>query len=129
MCNSIRHKACVLSIKKTSEGDAEIRIVDGNEAYLRSFTMDSYEKHEFVPNSLYTDYLPKNLNFEEYCFRSAVKKELLHSYAYPENFHAWMHMLFIPLSYETEELSYCLYIMEISQEFNAAQILEISILR
>ena len=119
MCSSIRHKACVLSIKKTSEGDAEIRIVDGNEAYLRSFTMDSYEKHEFVPNSLYTDYLPKNLNFEDYCFRSAVKKELLHSYAYPENFHAWMHMLFIPLSYETEELSYCLYIMEISQEFNA----------
>ncbi|MBQ2069656.1 MAG: GGDEF domain-containing protein, partial [Bacilli bacterium] len=64
MCSSIRHNACVLSVKKTSEGDAEIRIVDGNEAYLGSFAMDSYEKHEFIPNSLYTDYLPKNLNFE-----------------------------------------------------------------
>ena len=119
ICNSIRHNACVLSIRKVDGGYGEIRIVDGNEAYLGSFGMDSYAKHEFIPNSLYTDYLPKNLNFEDYCFRSAVKKELLHSYAYPENFHSWMHMLFIPLSYETEELSYCLYVMEISQEFNA----------
>lgn len=119
MCNSIRHNACVVSVKKGNEGEREFRIVDGNEAYLGSFGMDGYEKHEFVPNSLYTDFLPKNLNFEEYCFRSAVGKELLHSYAYPENFHAWMHMLFIPLSYETEELCYCLYVMEISQDFSA----------
>ena len=119
MCDGIRHNACVISVQKTNGGYGEIRIVDGNEAYLGSFGMDSYAKHEFIPNSLYTDYLPKNLNFEDYCFRSAVGKELLHSYAYPENFHSWMHMLFIPLSYETEEISYCLYVMEISQDFNA----------
>lgn len=119
MCSGIRHNACVLSVKKVDGGHGEIRIVDGNEGYLNSFAMDSYEKHEFVPNSPYTDYLPKNLNFEDYCFRSAIGKELLHSYAYPENFHSWIHMLFIPLSYETKELSYCLYVMEISPDFNA----------
>ena len=119
MCSSIHHNACIISVKKKDGGDGEFRIVDGNEAYLGSFNMDSYQKHEFIPNSLYTDYLPKNLNFEDYCYRSAVKKELLHSYAYPENFHSWIHMLFIPLSYETEELAYCLYVMEISQEFNS----------
>ena len=54
---------------------------------------------------IYTDFIARNLNFEDYCYRSAVKKELLHSYAYPEYFKAWMHMLFIPLEYETEELS------------------------
>ena len=119
ICNGIHHQACVISVEKVDGGYGEIRIVDGNDAYLNSFGMESYDKHEFIPNRLYTEYLPKNLNFEDYSFRSAVRKELLHSYAYPENFDAWMHMIFIPLSYETEKLAYCLYVMEISQEFNA----------
>ena len=119
LCNSIHHTACVVSVQKTKDGYGEIRIVDGNEPYLDSFKGPFYAEHEFVPNSIYTKYLVKNLNFEDYCYRSAVKKELLHSYAYPEYFKSWMHMLFIPVAYETEELAYCLYIMEINDEFNA----------
>jgi len=118
LCNSFRQTTCVVSIQKLKEGYGEIRIVDGNDAYANSFKGEVYAKHEFVPNSLYTDYLEKNLNFEEYCYRSAIKKELLHSYAYAENFQIWMHMLFIPLQYETEELCYCYYIMELSDVFN-----------
>ena len=119
LCNSIHHTACVVSVQKTKDGYGEIRIVDGNEPYLDSFKGPFYAEHEFVPNSIYTKYLVKNLNFEDYCYRSAIKKELLHSYAYPEYFKSWMHMLFIPVAYETEELAYCLYIMEINDEFNA----------
>ena len=119
LCNGIHHTACVVSVEKLSNGPGEIRIVDGNDAYRASFAGEGYVSHDFVPNSIYTNYLVRNLNFEDYCYRSAVKKELLHSYAYPEYFKAWMHMLFIPLAYETEKLSYCLYIMEMSSEFNA----------
>ena len=119
LCNGIHHTACVVSVEKTKDGYGEIRIVDGNDAYLESFKGPFYAEHVFVPNSLYTKYLVKNLNFEDYCYRSAVKKELLHSYAYPEYFKSWMHMLFIPVAYETEELAYCLYIMEVNDEFNA----------
>ena len=119
LCNGIHHTACVVSVQKTKDGYGEIRIVDGNEPYLDSFKGPFYAEHEFIPNSLYTKYLVKNLNFEDYCYRSAVKKELLHSYAYPEYFKSWMHMLFVPVAYETEELAYCLYIMEINDEFNA----------
>lgn len=118
LCDGIRHTACVVSVQKTEDGYGEIRIVNGNDAYLESFKGPNYMSHEFIPNSLYTDYLMKNLNFENYSYRSAVKKELLHSYAYPEYFKSWMHMLFIPLAYETEELSYCMYIMEANDEFN-----------
>ena len=118
LCNSVHHSACVVSVQKLDKGYGEIRIVDGNDVYTSSFGADFYAKHEFVPNSIYTDYLIKNLNFEDYCYRSAVKKELLHSYAYPEYFKSWMHMLFIPLEYETEELSYCMYIMEMNEVFN-----------
>lgn len=118
LCDGIRQTACVVSVQKTQDGYGEIRIVTGNDAYLESFKGPNYAIHEFVPNSLYTDYLMKNLNFENYSYRSAVKKELLHSYAYPEYFKSWMHMLFIPLAYETGELSYCMYIMEVNDEFN-----------
>ena len=118
LCNSFKQTACVVSVEKKDSGNREIRIVDGNDVYINSFKYGPYAKNEFIPNSIYTDYLEKNLNFEEYCYRSAVKKELLHSYAYPEHFHAWMHMLFIPVECEDDNLAYCLYIMEINEVFN-----------
>ena len=118
LCNSICHSACVISIERTEDGYGEIRIVDGNDKYRATYETGIYAKKGFIPNSIYTDYLPKNLNFETYCYRAAIKKELLHSYGYPEYFKSWMHMLFIPMDVETEKLSYCLYIMEIHDEFN-----------
>ena len=119
LCNSFLQTTCVVSVERKENGYGELRIVDGNEPYIASFkTVNGYAKHDFIPNSLYTDYLEKNLNFEEYCYRSAVKKELLHSYAYPEYFKYWMHMIFIPINYETDKCGYCLYIMENSNEFN-----------
>jgi len=118
LCNCFKQTACVVSIEKKDKVEKEIRIVDGNDPYVNSFKANVYAKHDFVPNSIYTDYLVKNLNFEEYVYRSAVKKELLHSYAYPEHFKTWMHMLFIPVDYETEDLAYCLYIMEMNEVFN-----------
>ena len=118
LCNGFLQTACVVSIQKLENGYGEIRIVEGNDPYVNSFKVGPYAKHEFIPNSIYTDYLEKNLNFEDYVYRSAVKKELLHSYAYPEYFKSWMHMLFIPIQYETDELAYCMYIMEINEVFN-----------
>ncbi len=118
LCNCFKQTACVVSIEKEEKNNREIRIVDGNDVYVNSFNSDFYAKHVFIPNSIYTDYLEKNLNFEEYCYRSAIKKELLHSYAYPEHFHVWMHMLFIPIECEDEKLAYCLYIMEINDVFD-----------
>ena len=119
LCNSINDICCVISVKKTNDGYSDIRIVDGNTKYVESMKGPLYLKHEFIPNSIYTDYLQRNLNFEEYSYRSSVKKELLHSYAYPEYFKVWMHMLFIPLEYETEDLAYCLYIMDVNDTFNS----------
>ncbi len=118
LCQSIRHNACVISVQRTADGYGEIRVVEGNDGYRNSFSGEAYTKKEFIPNSLYTDFLARNLNFEDFCYRCAIKKELLHSYAYPEYFKSWMHMIFVPLLEESEELSYCLYIMEINDVFN-----------
>ena len=112
--DSITDIACIISVRKTGNGYDEIRIVEGNKKHRASFNAEN----DFVQNSIYTKYLPRNLNFEEYCYRSAVKKELLHSYAYPEYLKSWLHMLFIPLEYEDNNISYCLYIMEMNSIFN-----------
>ena len=116
ICESINDTACIVSVRKTKDGFDEIRIVDGNEKYLASFD-DRYKNNSFVPNMIYTHYIKRNLNFEEYSYRSAVKKELLHSYAFAEFLQSWLHMIFIPINYEDGDLSYCLYIMNISTSF------------
>lgn len=114
LCNSINKNTCVISVEKKDDSYGEIRIVTGNDTYLNTFKANS-----FIPNSLYTDIIEKNLNFEEYCYRSAVKKELLQSYAYPEVFKAWFHMLFIPIDYNDDNKYYCLYVMEINDKFDS----------
>ena len=123
LCNSITDLCCVLSIEKKDNGYGEIRIVDGNDKYIDTFRVKTpgspKELKEFIPNSIYTDYIERNLNFEQFCYRSAVNKELLHSYAYPETMGVWLHMLYIPLEYETKDLAYCLYIMGIHQKFDS----------
>ena len=126
LCESFRQLACVVSIEKTDDGYGEIRIVDANDAYANSFQGDFYVNHKFIPNSIYTDYIAKNLNFEEYCYRAAIGKELLHSYGYPEGLHAWLHMMFIPVNYEKDNLFYCIYLMDINPIFNSELLANLS---
>ena len=123
LCNGIKNMACVVSLEKKDDGYGEIRLVEGNEKYKSTFSVKQAGSplvlKEFIPNSIYTDYIEKNLSFEEYCYKSAIKKELLHSYAYPKSLGVWFHMLYIPLEYETSELAYCLYIMDVHSDFDS----------
>ena len=64
---------------------------------------------KFTPNSLYTDYLTRDLNFEEYCYQAAVEKKCLHSYAHPDRFDVWFNMTFLPLVPDEGDLCYCTY--------------------
>jgi diguanylate cyclase (GGDEF)-like protein len=112
---------CVISVENLGNGRyGEIRIVTGNQAYI-----DSIEKpvpgvqmlvSKFEPNSLYTKYFPKDLNFEQYSYRAAVEKKCLHSYAKPERMDIWFNMTFLPVAYEEGNLCYCTYTMEIDHE-------------
>lgn len=67
---------CVLSVEKKPDGTCgTIRIVTGNQKYLDSLELaggsvevGNEKKVEFVPESEYTRYIPKDLNFEDVCF-------------------------------------------------------------
>ena len=125
LVDAIPTMACVVSVqKKPDDAYGEIRIVTGNQAYI-----DSIEKpapgtqmltDKFTPNSLYTEYLTRDLNFEDYSYRSAVHKKCLHSYAHPDRVNVWFNMMFIPLFPDDGDICYCIYMMEISFEADSS---------
>ena len=113
---------CVVSVENLGNGRyGDIRIVAGNKMYIDSIENPAPGAEllvqKFVPNSLYTDYLTRDLNFEEYCYKAAVGKKCLHSYARPERMPGiWFNMTFLPVGYEEGKLCYCTYTMEINFE-------------
>ena len=121
VADSFGAMTCVISVEKRPEGGyGTIRIVAGNPAYRASVEQPApgtaLLTTKFVPNSEYTVYLTRDLNFEDSCYRAAVLKKCLHAYAHPDRIDAWFNMTFLPLSYEDETHCYCTYTMEISFE-------------
>ena len=131
LVDGIGAMACIVSVEKLEGGRAgKIRIVTGNRAYI-----DSIEKPapggemlttKFTPNAEYTNYLTRDLNFEDYCYRSAVNKKCLHSYAHPDRFDLWFNMTFLPVEPDIGNLCHCLYVMEINFEPQAGRLSNIS---
>ncbi len=110
--------ACVISVEKAeNDGYVKICVVTGNRAYI-----DTIEKpvgmemmtNKFIPDREYTNYVPKDLNFEEACYEAAVKKKCVNSYARPARYDVWFNMSFIPLSQDKGNICYCLYIVEVN---------------
>ena len=108
---------CVLSVEKRPEGGyGTIRLVTGNGKYLDALALagggvelDSDKKIEFVPNSEYTQYIPKDLNFEDVCYRCAIEKEPIHNCIrasrYPFDFLTYL----MPMESDDERLGYCTF--------------------
>ncbi len=116
---------CVVSVEDLGNGRyGDIRIVTGNQAYI-----DTIEKpapgaellvKEFIPNSLYTRYFTRDLNFEDFSYRAAVEKKCLHSYARPDRMEGiWFNMIFLPVNYQEGNICYCTYTMEINFSANS----------
>lgn len=129
--DSVGTAACVMSVEKYDNGGyGNIRIVTGNRIYI-----DSIERpaggmelltRRFIPDSAYTDYLTRDMNFEDSCYQAAVHKKFLHSYAHPSRFNVWFNMSFVPLSPDNGNTCYCLYIMEVSVKPDAKRLSTVS---
>ena len=123
--------ACVVSVEDLGGGrSGKYKIVTGNKAYI-----DSIEKpapgakmltDKFTPNSEYTNYLTRDLNFEDFCYKAAVQRKCLHSYAHPDRIPLWFNMTFLPVQPDDGNLKHCLYIMEINSKANSERMSNIS---
>ena len=63
----------------------------------------------FVSGSLYTDFFPKNLSFEDVCFHAAVQKKEVHTYAHIYSVDVWFDIYGMPLDYSKGDIFYCTY--------------------
>ena len=131
VADSMAAMTCIVSVEKLPDGRCgDIRIVTGNRAYIDSIENPAQDvemlTRKFVPNSLYTTYLTRDLNFEDFCYRAAVQKKCLHSYAHPDRYDVWFNMTFLPLLPDEGNLCYCTYTMEINFEPSSERISNIS---
>ena len=82
----------ILSVEKRTDGKiGTIRVEAGNKQYVQSMErVDENGKTifstKFVPGECYERYMPKELNFENFCYEAAIKKKPVHAYIRPERF-------------------------------------------
>lgn len=119
LADSYQAVASVLSVRQNPDGSCgEIRVVAGNQKYVDVLEHPKYEiipgmqmdGIHFIPNTRYDAYFPKDPEFEALCFRAAVRKETTHTYLHPQDTDLWFDVTVVPIEYEEQALSYCLYI-------------------
>ena len=95
--DSIEMAAAIISVEETDNGYSDIRIVRANQEYKKIMGSGYYD------NMLYSELVPKELNFEDFCYRCAVKKQHLHSYVDTKTMGLWTDATYIPLSKDVDE--------------------------
>ena len=124
LVNSYEMAAAVLSVEKTQDGHwGEIRIVCAN-AFYKQIMGPNYKD-----NMIYSDLIPKEPNFEDFCFRCAVNKQHLHSYVDTKAMGLWTDATYIPLSkeYDKDNLCYFMFYFEFTKTPDAARLSNISL--
>ena len=119
LVDSFEGITCIISVEKKSDGSCgEIRIKAGNAAFIKNIETPypGAPKIVFVPDSPYMTFLPKDLNFEDMCYRSAILKQPRHTYVHPERYPFWFNIYTMPLASDEQGVGYCTYTMEFTQE-------------
>ncbi len=120
--DSFHTMTSILSVEKTNDGSiGTIRIEAGNELYVKSMERkdgdgNSVFRQKFIPGSNYEMYMEKELNFEKFCYQSAILKKPVHAYIQPERFPFWINLFMLPVEVDDSEKGYCSYSLEVTPE-------------
>ena len=130
--NMIDISTCIISVETNKDGSyGDIRIVTGNAPYIASIeTVDGSSPmmltNKFVPDSLYQNYFPKDLNFEDFCYRCAVLKQPMHTYVHPDRYDFWFNLFMIPLG-SKGNIHYCTYSQILTKNADSEELSNTSI--
>lgn len=120
--DTVEMPCCVMSVEKTPAGTCgEIRIIAANKAYKNTMGPKYYDG---MP---YQELVPQDNKFEDYCFRAAILKQRMHAYVETKALHVWTDQTLIPLASDREELGYCQFIFEFTQDAEADRMAAISV--
>ena len=124
--NMIDIMTCIISVETKDDGSyGEIRIVTGNAPYIASIenvdeSAPQMLTNKFIPNSLYENYFPKDLNFEDFCYRCAVLKQPMHTYVHPDRYDFWFNLYMIPLG-NKGNIHYCTYSQVLTKSADSSE--------
>ncbi|SHM30319.1 sensor domain-containing diguanylate cyclase [Ruminococcus flavefaciens] len=114
---------CIMSVQVFDDGSyGNIRIVCGNKPYVDSIenpdniAFSVMLKNKFIPDSPYERYIPKDLNFEDACYRCAVMKKPFHTYIHPKRYDFWVDMYMMPLTADEGNTYYLAYSQELTSD-------------
>lgn len=120
LLSGYKAKACVMSVDILPDDRyGNIRIVAGNKAHCADMLATMHK--EFIPGSPYAEYFPENKNFEDFCYRSAVLGQPLHTYVSLPYMNLWLNMFLLPLESDKENTGYCLYSYDVAPKADAEQ--------
>lgn len=109
--NTFAVPCAVLSVQKLPDGRCgEIRIVKANDFYKEKMGVVRY--HDLM---IYSELVPRDSKFEDFCYRAAVLKERLHAYVETKGLNGWTDANFVPLNCEENDLSYCAFFFEFTR--------------
>ena len=120
----IKPMANIVSVEVFPDGTyGNIRFVTANSTFLRE-TEETYQivgsgamlMPEYIPDQPYERYIPKDRNFEEFAYRSAILGETLHTYIQPDRMPVWMHLTAIPLKSDKPNVGYCAFLQRFTEK-------------
>ena len=120
LLSGYKAKACVISVDILPDDHyGNIRIVAGNKPHCDDMLATMHK--DFIPGSPYEEYFPQNKNFEDFCYRSAILGQPLHTYVSLPYMNLWLNMFLLPLESDKENTGYCLYSYEVTPQADAEQ--------
>lgn len=118
-------KTCILSVEDLGEGRyGNIRIAAGNKAHADDIL--KLTGHPFELGCPYEMCFPKDLNFENFVYRSAICGEPMHSYVSLYQMGLWLNMFMIPLDYTEGNTCFCIYSYDVTPQANSEKMSDIS---
>ena len=120
LLSGYKAKACIISVDIYPDDHyGNIRIVAGNKAHCDDMLKTMHKK--FIPGSPYAEYLPENKNFEDFCYRSSILGQPLHTYVELPFMNLWLNMFLLPLESDKENTGYCLYLYDVAPKADSGQ--------
>jgi len=116
-------KPCaILSVEKKPDGEyGEIRIVYANRGYKELMGADRY-----YDNMPYHELVPKEVKFERFCYRAAILGQRMRTYVETKALGMWTDFEMIPLTSDSEDIGYCLFIFEFTNGPEAERMANVS---
>lgn len=100
--DSVDMPCCILAVQKTAEDTCgEIRIIAANKRYKKTMGPAYYD------GMLYSELVPQDNRFEDYCYRAAILKQRMRAYVETSVLGCWTDETLIPLGSDREDLGYC----------------------